>query len=383
MKKSIVLRFVSAVLALTVMLTALALPSSAAAYGDIDGDGDVTSADARLALRRAVSLETFEKGSKKWVAADVDFNNDVTSADARLILRAAVGLDGFEEKAVYRIGDTWIVSGEWAFSITGVKLVTERVSYSGKDPAAVYLVEYMYKNLGYIDSFGMLDGLVMYIDTSVTDCKGARGYSYPGTGYYNPTETPIGATCKAQALIGVDNAGPIDIVVSEYGSGKTLHKAKFHVDVLAGSDASGIKPTKISKAATDHAVGDTWTVPGQWNFRINSVKAVTERNPYSSLAPEAVYMIDYTYENIGYVGKPGYMEGLFFTIDELIVDNSGMMGYPYSATVTKYAREISVNESCNAQACIGVDHAGAFKVTLIKHDGNGTERSATFYVNVG
>ena len=63
------------------------------APGDADGDGKVTASDARLALRRSVDLETFEKGSEAFTACDVDGDGKVTAADARLILRAAVGLE--------------------------------------------------------------------------------------------------------------------------------------------------------------------------------------------------------------------------------------------------------------------------------------------------
>ena len=61
--------------------------------GDVDADGEITAADARLALRRAVDLETYAKGSKEFLACDVDKDNEVTAADARKILRAAVDLE--------------------------------------------------------------------------------------------------------------------------------------------------------------------------------------------------------------------------------------------------------------------------------------------------
>ena len=60
--------------------------------GDVDGDGKITAADARLALRRAVDLETYAKGSAKYTACDMNGDGSVTAEDARLILRAAVGL---------------------------------------------------------------------------------------------------------------------------------------------------------------------------------------------------------------------------------------------------------------------------------------------------
>ncbi len=59
--------------------------------GDIDGDGAITSSDARLTLRAAVGLENLTEETRKLI--DVDKNGTVTASDARLILRAAVGLE--------------------------------------------------------------------------------------------------------------------------------------------------------------------------------------------------------------------------------------------------------------------------------------------------
>ncbi len=61
--------------------------------GDVDNNKLLTSADARLALRCAVQLETYSPGSIEFVACDVDKDNKVTASDARKILRAAVALE--------------------------------------------------------------------------------------------------------------------------------------------------------------------------------------------------------------------------------------------------------------------------------------------------
>ena len=86
----------SLLLAAVLLFSVCGLPAAAAKDrkpGDVDGNGSITSADARLALRRAVGLETYQKNSAEYAACDVDFDGNVTAADARLILRGSVGLE--------------------------------------------------------------------------------------------------------------------------------------------------------------------------------------------------------------------------------------------------------------------------------------------------
>ncbi len=59
--------------------------------GDIDADGVISAADARLALRAAVGLESFDEAKKK--TSDADCDGSITASDARMILRASVGLE--------------------------------------------------------------------------------------------------------------------------------------------------------------------------------------------------------------------------------------------------------------------------------------------------
>ena len=59
--------------------------------GDVNCDGVITSADARLALRYSVGLEP-QLTQEQILACDIDDNGTVSAADARLILRMSVGL---------------------------------------------------------------------------------------------------------------------------------------------------------------------------------------------------------------------------------------------------------------------------------------------------
>ncbi len=95
----------AAVLLLFCFLTALWMPTAAAAEEsevflalfDINGDGNVTTGDARDVLRAAVGLQSLTPTNAALSAGvtvfgDCDGNSDVTTADARLLLRYAVGL---------------------------------------------------------------------------------------------------------------------------------------------------------------------------------------------------------------------------------------------------------------------------------------------------
>lgn len=65
--------------------------------GDVDGDGKIAAADARVALRASVGLESLSDWQTK--AANVENNEKIDAAAARLILRASVGLEN---------SDAWI-----------------------------------------------------------------------------------------------------------------------------------------------------------------------------------------------------------------------------------------------------------------------------------
>lgn len=70
-----------------------------AALGDVDLNGVVAPADARLALRASVGLEPeILPGTDAFTSADADFDEKITSADARSILRAAVGLEDLADR---------------------------------------------------------------------------------------------------------------------------------------------------------------------------------------------------------------------------------------------------------------------------------------------
>lgn len=126
----------------------------------------------------------------------------------------------------------------------------------------------------------------------------------------------------------------------------------------------------------EYKIGETWIVEGQWKLTVDSVEETQERNEYSDKQPAAVYIVTYTYENLGY--EDDFMDGLYFSLEDSIIDNGGKMGYSYPGDVTMYPQETPVGASCQGQACIGVDTPGSFKINVYQYDGNDNKQTATF-----
>lgn len=101
-------KFISLILCLCVVFTPVCVfaaeypPETLIMMGDVDGDGKVLPADARIALRMSVGLESGD--GVDLLCADTDANGSITTADARNILRNAASLcdfaTGFDGKGV-------------------------------------------------------------------------------------------------------------------------------------------------------------------------------------------------------------------------------------------------------------------------------------------
>lgn len=64
------------------------------AWGDLNGDREVTSADARICLRAAAKLESLTEEQR--LAADIYGDGEISARNARKILRVAAKLDIFD-----------------------------------------------------------------------------------------------------------------------------------------------------------------------------------------------------------------------------------------------------------------------------------------------
>ena len=78
-------------LTLSAVLPVFAADGDMIRCGDVDGDGKVTAADARAALRISASLFICAEEVRPY--ADADGNGEVTAADARILLRYSAKLE--------------------------------------------------------------------------------------------------------------------------------------------------------------------------------------------------------------------------------------------------------------------------------------------------
>lgn len=148
--------------------------------------------------------------------------------------------------------------------------------------------------------------------------------------------------------------------------------------VVEPSETESSVDAPAEPAKSEYAMGETWTVDGQWTLTVDSVEETAERNEYEDKQPAAVYLVTFTYTNIGY--ESPFMDGLFFIMDDSIVDSAGMMGYSYPGDVTYYPQETPIGATCKGQVCIGVDNPGDFKIYVDTYDGTETEQKAVFIV---
>lgn len=153
------------------------------------------------------------------------------AADTQADVSDASEVESETENTVFHKGETWTVEGQWELTVTDIAETEDRNEFSDKNPAAVYIVSFVYKNVGYVDSDGVMNGLYFVMDDSIVDSAGFMGYSYPGDVTDYPQETPVGASCKGQVCIGVDNAGlPITLNVELYDGNEVYRTATFIVE---------------------------------------------------------------------------------------------------------------------------------------------------------
>lgn len=153
-------------------------------------------------------------------------------------------------------------------------------------------------------------------------------------------------------------------------------------DDASDSQSKSEEKTESKEEDKTYKLGETWEVPGQFKLTINSITPTEERNEYADEedgAPNTVYVIDYTYENLGFDASDTSLNGLYFDLSLYpTVDAGGKMAHSYPIDVT-YPQETPEGAVCDAQAAIAVENPGTITIHAYQYVGD-KEEKATFEI---
>ena len=153
---------------------------------------------------------------------------------------------------------------------------------------------------------------------------------------------------------------------------------------LTGALLAAVPAFSVSadETAETFKVGETWTVDGEWSLKINGISETEERNQFNENNPEAVYIVDYSYRNLGYTDPGEVSNGLYFGFGyDDVTDCEGEPGYAYPVSVPQYPKFAPYGTVCFGQCAIGVDHAGPFEITVRQFDHDFNACYAVFEVD--
>ena len=152
-------RLISITLAMAMIFTLCAIGTPAAAvvdtsifYGDIDGDGSITTKDAQLALRVAAGLETITDPDA-FARGDINGDGYITVYDARQILRSCTldlnlqpsgEFSGFEGYVGNGMNITTEDQAIAVFNALLNRIKTERAGFTRSEAVEIKLFDFEY-----------------------------------------------------------------------------------------------------------------------------------------------------------------------------------------------------------------------------------------------
>lgn len=167
----------------------------------------------------------------------------------------------------------------------------------------------------------------------------------------------------------------------------------FVLSLLFGGSNNNSNTTTSTTSSTQNNIqtlniGDTWTVDNQWKLTIHSITPTSSRNRFSEKNPAQVFLVTFSYENIGYYNNFYNEDKLFFDLepngDAYYVDSNGELAYTYPADQVGYPQETPQGAKCtNAQAIVAVNNiSNTLNMTISKNDGNGNKQTVKYILNV-
>ncbi|MBQ6450403.1 MAG: hypothetical protein IJJ29_00585 [Solobacterium sp.] len=244
-----------------------------------------------------------------------------------------------ESEPEYAVGETWTVDGEWSLTVLSAEETDKRNPYAG----------------------------------------GRMAYSYPGEITYYADMAPAGTYCVAEACIGVDNPGDFRIYLDEYDADMNRQEAILHIEPGKTAEKSAVQVHGIDTEGA-YRLGDTWKVDDLFSLTIHDISESSYRNAYTHLQPETVYLINYSYENLGY--ESSYMNGLYIDLEiDTVIDADGQLASSYPGGTGIYPQVVPIGAACDAEAWIAVDHPGDLTLIVTVTDDDYNRYEAVFVLS--
>ncbi|MBQ8209965.1 MAG: dockerin type I repeat-containing protein [Clostridia bacterium] len=209
-------RLLSILMVVAIMLS-MGIMAFAAEYtlGDVNADGEITAADARLILRNSAELEVLSAEQK--AVADINSDGDVTASDARIALRISAELEDIkdyitaipdEEKVREEDASQYILGTVDDIIASGIELdYDDETGIWNADGFSVLANEYDYD----------LDGAVDEIEVSSVFIEEESEYDIYGVKYGMTMDEAIEKLADYGIEAEIDEYG--DIYVSDYETG--------------------------------------------------------------------------------------------------------------------------------------------------------------------
>lgn len=151
-------------------------------------------------------------------------------------------------------------------------------------------------------------------------------------------------------------------------------------------EVSSKKSRKKEDKIATLKVGEVWEVEGEWKFTIDSIERTVRRNNYRENIPADVFIITYSYENIGYFKSDSMFAGelSFYLENNIILDEKGERAYKYSLQVNEKLGWLDKGEKCEGtQICMAVKNKSNKLTVQIKQlDSDSNTREVIYELEI-
>ncbi len=234
------------------------------------------------------------------------------------------------------------------------KVLTASFAYSiDTEKTEVESIDSSLPTIDILDSSTTSDDITKFITDNINQDKINEIEQLFGSGMTGSTS---GGTLADDDDVSLDDASAGDST-SDSDSDESM-------DELLSENIDNLYEPEAEKKLS---VGDTWTVDGNWEMKVESVEEV----PAETADQGTVYRVTYTYKNTGYVDPDGILSGAYLSLD-IMRNKAGEIGKNcYLSDNDSYAKEIAVGEELTVKEDISFKTAGPFDAYISAYDKDG------------